>query len=1326
MGKMKLENKFFNSFFYPFLIGIFLSTIIVTIFLGVFTNSFYDEKTLENIFDLETKFSKINIKSVNVILTSILQKNQASMNEQILLYQKIANITINTDLENLKLNEDKLKCVYDLTDEYLENNKDILDYLAYWYINDKIKSFDNVTDIRAKKQIISFGNIILNLYATLAASSRAESIFEYFFFFEETDLFFSFPVSYDYHYDYLGIFTNFTSNPFWCTNESGHIYTVYNIKCRDFYTNIKKAITDIYDYNYIEGSNRTIYITNFYKQLDTPESDNVYTMCIRFYDPISKGNGYACSDVSQEGLIFGFDSINYNLQGYYFIACVGFNNVFFFPNSRDSPKTIMENIFQWDGNFSLEEKTFFFDKIQKKLTSSYNKRISFESYEEIYINGNEPINQSFYINDESYNFSVYPVILNNIYGKREHVLSIIYIYNKNLYLSELNISDSSFVVKIILILAIFIIFGWGLLHIVILTFNTLSKYIVIPIKNVNYMLKGINIGGKYRLDFIDYLRKKADDNLEKLEKMYLFEEKQNNVINNNDIDINESSSSISGETPEKNIISTELDESKKKLELKENNDINEEEMMKADHDNFINKYDEESLYIEREINFYDFDEALLRYRSLEIENIVKLLIDIKEALILTSSDRPIEQIIDYSHTEDVFRNYKNNEGTTICQSNIGNLQMQLMKYDKAIYHLAISLQDNRLKKFLGRSLIDELDERDSLLNRISNAFNKLKIKNEKNNILIMKQQSNMSDTFSQKVIGILINTRYNRLVYAYYKFFKGMQKLQKISHDMQEGQFMNTHFHTIDFYHKIIIQYIYLSYVKNDLIKIGESILDYIEFLIKFKLKTSSGKNNFLKIQNNERQEYKEKQKLKKKIFNKIINWFNLFDDYITYVKDNTSIGDDKNIVNDFSHTINSVENRELNSSSQSVFLFKINIQRSEFLKAKLALCCKNYNDALFYFIRSAKKNSLVIDGLIKKRSLKHIFKIMQKLKKKYEAFGLIKLPIKEKIDEFDKIQKAKKHSGRKKLTNISKNNEENNENKKESFFDEIQIIKNDLIKDINECNAQQAKDIIILIDFNQYLKTENNDTNMNKIDAFILQTKTILNDYLSSNDRIAVFIYIKQYHIISPLVCKCKIDIKNFYKDLLYFKNISLQEKKGQEEYDIILEEFKASRASEFELGGKEFNELSQDEEESSDYFVKTEIKYNLIEGFIETINYIKNYSKMKEGIKNEKYLIIFTDFFNDKLIRDEKVKHIFSKLKENKESILLLVGKNKIFKHMNENCFDENEEENDFLYELIMNKFGEKSEIINFENMTKIKTILSYNNVIKDEIIYPNEIYK
>ena len=63
-------------------------------------------------------------------------------------------------------------------------------------------------------------------------------------------------------------------------------------------------------------------------------------------------------------------------------------------------------------------------------------------------------------------------------------------------------------------------------------------------------------------------------------------------------------------------------------------------------------------------------------------------------------------------------------------------------------------------------------------------------------------------------------------------FFKNLQKLQKANINIMNGQFMNTLYHTINYYNKILIQYIYLSYAKNDLIKIGESILDYIEFLI--------------------------------------------------------------------------------------------------------------------------------------------------------------------------------------------------------------------------------------------------------------------------------------------------------------------------------------------------------------------------------------------------------------------------------------------------------------------------------------------------------------
>ena len=99
---------------------------------------------------------------------------------------------------------------------------------------------------------------------------------------------------------------------------------------------------------------------------------------------------------------------------------------------------------------------------------------------------------------------------------------------------------------------------------------------------------------------------------------------------------------------------------------------------------------------------------------------------LKDAIILTSDDREVENIIDYSHSGEIFRNFKIKEGEVICESNIGNLQDQLLKFDKAIYHLVLSLQDNQLQRFLKRNLNDELDENDSLLYRISNSFNKRK------------------------------------------------------------------------------------------------------------------------------------------------------------------------------------------------------------------------------------------------------------------------------------------------------------------------------------------------------------------------------------------------------------------------------------------------------------------------------------------------------------------------------------------------------------------------------------------------------------------------
>ena len=112
--------------------------------------------------------------------------------------------------------------------------------------------------------------------------------------------------------------------------------------------------------------------------------------------------------------------------------------------------------------------------------------------------------------------------MENLDGKREHLFSLIYVYKEQLYIDEIENYNSSLPIQIILELILIVVFGFGLLYLVYLSFNILAKYIVIPIKTVSYMLKGINIGGENRLDYLDFLKKKQDDNLEKLEKMYLF------------------------------------------------------------------------------------------------------------------------------------------------------------------------------------------------------------------------------------------------------------------------------------------------------------------------------------------------------------------------------------------------------------------------------------------------------------------------------------------------------------------------------------------------------------------------------------------------------------------------------------------------------------------------------------------------------------------------------------------------------------------------------------------------------------------------------------
>ena len=118
---MKLETKIFNSFFYPFLSSVILSSLIVTIIIIFFINNI-DERTSENIINLEKNYSKIIINQINTFITTKFQLYQNGLNEIILMYQKAANELLEST-QNMELDNTFLKCLLSIEEEYCDEEE---------------------------------------------------------------------------------------------------------------------------------------------------------------------------------------------------------------------------------------------------------------------------------------------------------------------------------------------------------------------------------------------------------------------------------------------------------------------------------------------------------------------------------------------------------------------------------------------------------------------------------------------------------------------------------------------------------------------------------------------------------------------------------------------------------------------------------------------------------------------------------------------------------------------------------------------------------------------------------------------------------------------------------------------------------------------------------------------------------------------------------------------------------------------------------------------------------------------------------------------------
>ena len=227
-------------------------------------------------------------------------------------------------------------------------------------------------------------------------------------------------------------------------------------------------------------------------------------------------------------------------------------------------------------------------------------------------------------------------------------------------------------------------------------------------------------------------------------------------------------------------------------------------------------------------------------------------------------------------------------------------------------------------------------------------------------------------------------------------------------------------------------------------------------------------------------------------------------------------------------------------------------------------------------------------------------------------------------------------------------------------------------------------------------------------------------------NDRFCVLIYTDDYKMICPLMKINKIDINSISNDLIYYRNMFLDENEEEDEFNENINELEENDINnfEFDIGENDVDEFLSDDE-SLEFNGQEEEEYSdKINILVKTINYVNNYSSMKEKGKNEKYILLFTDFINLNFKDIKQIEKNIESLIGNKDIIFLLIGKIKN-KNLNNEINDISQNDN-YLENLILSKFAEKSELIYFENMKKIKDILTNNIVIKDEIIFPNEIYK
>lgn len=353
------------------------------------------------------------------------------------------------------------------------------------------------------------------------------------------------------------------------------------------------------------------------------------------------------------------------------------------------------------------------------------------------------------------------------------------------------------------------------------------------------------------------------------------------------------------------------------------NEENNEEEFKIDSDNFSLVKPKKKKRVYQEEENLQFEQ-----QPEEVNSLLTKLISLKKLIKNTVINYNTQNILDLIFAREEFKNSQNDSGVLFCDSNIGNLSLKTEKYDKAIYHLSLSLLENDYNKHSH------------------------------------------------------IESRFQKLLFAYRKYFSKLKKIAKIfsKKNIFFSDFYSiSKFHSLKSYKETINKYLEFLATTGASMQEKKNLLlaklEKIRFMIKFEIQNDPTKQKIEEIKN---------EILKNKTsINELIKTVELNDEYI------------KNII----ELVRTNKKNLIESIDCPIYILN---QHLNYLIGKFYVICGKRSKALNYFFLS-KSNSPypLIDAKTTKKSLKQIIKIITQLEVNNPLLCLHSNVLKEELDNY-------------------------------------------------------------------------------------------------------------------------------------------------------------------------------------------------------------------------------------------------------------------------------------------------------------------------------------